>query len=136
MALQGPIPVAFGQVFPHGAYAVGEIEPVRDFDRSSGQNFVQELDKTSGQPVWSVLVLDADPEARAASKTVKVKLIAPVAPVLPEAPAGLPVNPVEFEQMAVTPWVNDSGRLAYSLRAKGVKAPKPVGRPAAGKDAA
>jgi hypothetical protein len=34
MALQGPIPVAFGQVFPAGAYAAGAVEPVRDFEAS------------------------------------------------------------------------------------------------------
>ena len=133
MALQGPIPVAFGHVFPFGAFAVGEVEPVRDFDRSSPSKFVQELDKTTGEPVWSLMVLDADPEARAASKTVKVKVIAPVAPVLPEAAPGSPFVPVEFTDMAVTPWVNDSGRLSYSLRSKGVKAP---GGKAAGNGAA
>jgi hypothetical protein len=36
MALQGQIPIEFGMVFPHGAYAAGGIEMVRDFDRSSG----------------------------------------------------------------------------------------------------
>lgn len=123
MALQGPIPVAFGHVFPFGAFAVGEVEPVRDFDRSSAGKFVQEMDKTTGEPVWSLMVLDADPEARAASKTVKVKIIAPVAPVLPAATPGSPFRAVEFEDMAVTPWVNDSGRLAYSLRSKGLKIP-------------
>ena len=34
MALQGPIPVEFGTVFPSGAYAAGGIEKVRDFDKS------------------------------------------------------------------------------------------------------
>ena len=82
MALQGPIPVAFGHVFPHGAFAVGVVEPVRDFDRSTKERPVQEMDKNTGEPVWSLMVLDADPEARAASKTVKVKITASVAPVL------------------------------------------------------
>ena len=36
MTMQGQIPVEFGMVFPHGAYAAGGIEMVRDFDRSSG----------------------------------------------------------------------------------------------------
>jgi hypothetical protein len=127
MALQGPIPVEFGRVFPHGAFAVGEVEMVRDFDRSTAKAPVQELDKNTGEPVWSLLVLDADPEARAANKTVKVKLIAPVQPVLPSAPAGMPVTPVEFEGMSVTPWVNDSGRLAYSIRAKAIHPPRTGG---------
>ncbi|MFB9803943.1 hypothetical protein ACFFN5_25920, partial [Streptomonospora salina] len=39
---------------------------------------------------------------------------------------GLPFRPVEFEQMSVMPYVDDSGRrprVAYSLRARGVKTP-------------
>ncbi|HEY2270971.1 MAG TPA: hypothetical protein VGJ50_05120 [Streptosporangiaceae bacterium] len=47
MALQGPIPVEFGMVFPAGAYAAGGIEMVRDFDRSSGDRVVQQADKHS-----------------------------------------------------------------------------------------
>ena len=39
MALQGAIPVEFGMVFPHGAYAAGGFEKVRDFDRSSGDRW-------------------------------------------------------------------------------------------------
>jgi hypothetical protein len=81
MALQGPIPVEFGNVFTHGAYAAGGFEPMRDFDASSGDRFVQSKDRETGQPVWVVEVIDADPEARA--KTVKVKVAAPVQPVLP-----------------------------------------------------
>lgn len=136
MALQGPIPVAFGQVFPFGAFAVGEVEPVNDFDRSTADRKVQEMDKVTGEPVWSLMVLDADPAARsAASKTVKVKIIAPVMPVLPEPVPGSPFLPVEFEGMAVQPWVNDSGRLAYSVRAKGIKAPGNAGKGAAGRPA-
>jgi len=55
----------------------------------------------------------------------------------PPLPAGLPFVPVEFTGLTVTPYVNQAGRLAYSLKATGVRAP---GRPARGgadvKDAA
>ena len=34
MAIQGPISVEFGKVFPGGAYAAGPVEKVRDFERS------------------------------------------------------------------------------------------------------
>jgi len=44
MALQGPIPVEFAHVFPHGAFAAGAFEPMRDFDASSGDRFVQAKD--------------------------------------------------------------------------------------------
>ena len=69
MALQGPIPVQFSQVFPHGAYAAGVIEPVRDFDASKDGRFVQAKDRDSGLPVWAVDVIDADPAARSMSAT-------------------------------------------------------------------
>jgi hypothetical protein len=53
-------------------------------------------------------------------------------PVLPDAPAGSPFTPVEFEGLQATPYV-DSGRCqgkgkcaarqAYSLKATGIRAP-------------
>jgi hypothetical protein len=135
MALQGPIPVEFGNVFTHGAYAAGGFEPMRDFDASSGDRFVQSKDRESGLPVWVIEVIDADPEAR--SKTVKVKVAAPVLPVLPPATAGTPFVPVEFAGLTVTPYVNQAGRLAYSLRAAGVRVPGRGGRAGVdGKEAA
>jgi hypothetical protein len=131
MALQGPIPVEFGNVFTHGAFAAGGFEPMRDFDASSGERFVQAKDKVTGQPVWVIEVIDGDPAAR--DKTAKVKIAAPVQPVLPPASAGMPFVPVEFAGLTVTPYVNQAGRLAYSLRAGAVRAP---GRPArSGSDA-
>ena len=146
MALQGPIPIEFGMVFPDGAYAAGGIEMVRDFDRSSGDRVVQQADKHSGLPLWVVEVIDAQEDAR--QRTVKVKIAAQVQPVLPPPVAGSPFTPVEFDGMTVTPYV-DTGRCqgnknkcgarqAYSLKATGVRAPsRGIGRPSAEhKDAA
>ncbi|WP_203596194.1 hypothetical protein [Actinomadura bangladeshensis] len=48
MAVQGPFKVAFGDVFPYGAFVKGGVEAVRDFDRSSKDNFVQARDKDTG----------------------------------------------------------------------------------------
>ncbi|TDB96750.1 plasmid replication, integration and excision activator [Actinomadura sp. 7K534] len=119
MAVQGPFKVAFADVFPYGAFVKGGVEPVRDFDRSTRENFVQARDKDTGELVWAVEVLDADPESKG---TFKVKLMAPVQPVMPEAPAGFPFVPVEFDGLAVTPYVNSgTGRLAYSLKAAAVR---------------
>jgi hypothetical protein len=113
-------------VFARGVYAAGGFEAVRDFDASSGDRFVQSKDKTTGLPLWSVEVIDADPEAR--TKTVKIKVAAQAEPVLPAAPAGLPFVPVEFTGLTVTPYVNQAGRLAYSLKATGLRAPGRVSR--------
>ncbi|MEV7807409.1 plasmid replication, integration and excision activator [Microbispora sp. NPDC088329] len=127
MAIAGPIPIAFEHVFPHGCYLVGEVEQVKDFTASTGGRTVFAKDKTTGELVWQVAVMDADPAAKLAQKTVAVKIIAPVRPVPPPATPGLPITPVEFEGMTVTPYVHQTtGRLAYSLRARGMRAPRAV----------
>ena len=51
------------------------------------------------------------------------KVAAPVQPVVPTGPPGSPFVPVEFTGMTVTPYVNQAGRLAYSLKATGIRAP-------------
>ena len=59
-----------------------------------------------------------------------VKFVAEHQPVPPEAPAGMPFRPVEFDGLTVTPYVDDKrGRVAYSFRATGMHAPSPA-RPA------
>ncbi|MFG1826560.1 plasmid replication, integration and excision activator [Microbispora bryophytorum] len=141
MAIAGPIPIAFEHVFPHGCYLVGEVEQVKDFTASTGGRTVFAKDKTTGELVWQVAVMDADPAAKLAQKTVAVKIIAPVQPVPPPSTPGLPITPVEFEGMTVTPYVHQTtGRLAYSLRARGMRAPRTVAQGkqtgAAGKEVA
>jgi len=130
-----PIPVEFGQVFPRGVFAAGGFEPVRDFEASKGGRFVQSKDKVTGLPLWVVEVIDGDPQAR--DKTARVKVAAPDQPVLPPAHPGMPFVPVEFAGLTVTPYVNQAGRLAYSLKATGIRTAGRTGRGGAdGKDAA
>jgi len=134
MAFLGSFPVEFGAVFPSGAYAAGGFDMVRDFEKSQGELVIQQADKATGLPLWVIEVIDADPEAR--QRTVKVKVAATYQPVLPDAPAGSPFTPVEFEGMQATPYVDSSrcqgngdgkhkcrARQAYSLKATGVRAP-------------
>ena len=139
MAIQGSIPIEFGAVFPDGAYTAGKFEMVRDFDRSSGDRVVQQIDKATGLPLWVVEVIDAEEAAR--QRTAKVKVAAQVQPVLPSPAPGSPFTAVEFEGLTVTPYVDASrckggkdkcgARLAYSLKATGVRAPsRGLGRPA------
>ena len=125
MALQGPIPVEFGVVFPSGAYAAGAFEPVRNFDASTGEKFVQSADKASGMPLWVIEVIDADPAARV--RAVKVKVAAQVQPVVPTGPPGSPFVPVEFTGLTVTytstrpgGWLTRSRPPAYARRAAAV----------------
>ena len=126
MAIKGAIPMQHGDVFPHGCYVVGEVQAMRDFDRSTKDQAVQAVDRDTGELVWTVDVVDADPEAR--ERTVRVKLLAPVQPVPPEAMAGAPFRPVEFDGLTATPYVattmSGRGRLAWSFRATGMRAPR------------
>lgn len=123
-----------GDVFPAGAFVVGEVETVRDFDKSTPERFVQAKDKEASELVWSVPVLDADEPAPKGAKIVVVKISAPVRPVPPEAVAGLPFRPVEFDGLTVSPYVDDKrNRVAHRLPARAMHAPatgtKVVGKP-------
>jgi hypothetical protein len=139
MSLQGPFQVEFGMVFPSGVYAAGGVEKVRDFERSSGDRVVQQTDKATGLPLWVVEVIDADPEAR--QRTVRIKVAAEFQPVLPSPAPGSPFTAIEFEGMTAMPYVDNNrcqakdkgkcgARMAYSLKATGVRAPsRPLPRP-------
>ncbi|WP_226360907.1 hypothetical protein [Pseudonocardia sp. ICBG1142] len=59
MARSNRFVVAMGDVFPLGAFVVSEVEAVRDFEKSAPGRPVQQVDRESGLPVWSVSVLDA-----------------------------------------------------------------------------
>lgn len=136
MALQGPIPVTYDMLFPHGCYIVGDVEPVKDFDASTNGRFVQARDKTTGEPVWQVAVMDGDPTLKPAQKTVAVKILSQTQPVPPAPMPGLPFTPVRFDQITVTPYVNANGRLAYSIRVREMTAPRiPAHKAPAAKEA-
>jgi hypothetical protein len=122
MALSRHIPITNDLVFPAGAYAVGAVEQVVDFEASTREQRVQAHDRDSGLPLWAVSVFDADPEARV--KVVRVKISARNPPTLPQAPAGSPFPAVAFEGLTATPYVDVSGsrpRLAWSFRATAVR---------------
>lgn len=126
MAIKGAISMRNGDVFPHGCYVVGEVQAKRDFDRSTKEQAIQAVDRDTGELIWTVDVVDADPEAR--ERTVRVLLTAPVKPVPPEAAPGMPFRPVEFEGLTAKPWVQEMasgrGKLVWSFRATGMRAPK------------
>lgn len=70
MAVQRRMQVRHEDVFPAGAFLVGEVEAVADFDaeRRAHGSRPQQVDRETGVLVWSVQVLDADPEARKATR--------------------------------------------------------------------
>ncbi|MCK2215246.1 plasmid replication, integration and excision activator (plasmid) [Actinomadura sp. ATCC 31491] len=113
-------------VFPHGCCVMGAVVPVLDFDASTKDRPVAARDKLTSELMWAVPVLDADPDLKAAVKSLTVKVLSPVEPEIPEPPAelaGLPVVlvPVIFEGLTVTPYVGGNGRLAYSFKATGIR---------------
>jgi hypothetical protein len=116
--------VSMGDVFPDGVYAMS-VEQAQDFEEKSGRR-TPSKDKQTGEWVWTVTVIDRDPQAR--EKQVKVKVSAPVQPVLPgEIVPGSGLHPAEFTGLTITPYVNEGraggrARLAYSLRATGMYA--------------
>ena len=121
MALQGPIPVEFGAVFPSGAYAAGAFDPVRNFDASTGEKFVQSTDKAIrraavGDRGHRPRPAGTDPGGQGQGRR-------PGPAGGPGRAAGSPFVPVEFTGLTVTPYVNQAGRLAYSLKATGIRAP-------------
>ncbi len=141
VALQGGyrFPVPMSEVFPHGVYALS-VEQAEDYDEKTGRRSPSK-DKQSGSLVWTVTCIDRDPEARA--KEVKVKVTAPVQPVLPEEVLpGSGLRMVDFGGLTITPYVNEGrgrARLAYSYRATGVfpqgKAPTSTSTPTTGSGA-
>ena len=135
MAIQQRMRVQFEDVFPDGAFVVGEVEPVEDYDliraaKDAGREpgDVQTRDKVTDKRVWQVRVVDGDSEARKGQTEVTVKIGADQQPVPPPKLDGLPFRPVVFDNLTVTAWIDDRGsrpQIAWSFRADGMSAPKP-----------
>jgi hypothetical protein len=131
------LPVAMAGVFPAGCHLLPDsITEAQDWDEEARVRRPS-VDKLSGKHVWNVRVVDMDPALEGRSREVVVKIAADRAPV---PPTRQPFEPVEFENLTVTPYVDNnrcqgrgrcSARMAYALRATGLKAAR-----AAGKDAA
>lgn len=91
MAIARRFKITHDEVFPHGAYLISEVGPVFDFERSTKENKVQQVDKDTGLLLWSVDVLEADPDAGRKSRTVSVKIAAKHQPVPPAPDPALAV---------------------------------------------
>lgn len=112
-------------LFAFGAYLIGEITPVEDYEaKQAGTADPQLRDKETDKRVWQARVMDADPDSRKGQAEVAVKISADHQPVPPDEVPGQPFRPVEFEGLTVTPYVDTNGnrpRLAYSVRATGIR---------------
>jgi hypothetical protein len=114
-------PVEFAAVFPDGVFILG-VEPSQEFQEDRNAPKRQERDRETNQLVWVVRALDANEEAARFGAEFKVKISAPQQPVPPAKAAGFPYAPAEFEGL-ITPYANNRGRVAYSFRAAGMRAP-------------
>ena len=132
MAMPSGIPIEHGVAFPNGAFVIGEVTPVEDFDlvqaaRESGRSAdVQTRDKNTGKRMWAVRVVDADDLVRKGQAEVTVKVVADVQPIPPEALPGVPFRPVIFEGLTATAWVDTNRvrpRLAWSFKAASMRSP-------------
>jgi len=123
MAIKGGMrfPVRFEEIFPSGLVMGPDtvVSKVQDFEKR-GKADDQDIDKQTNQRVWAVRVMDLDPDLEGRSREVVIKISAPHQPV---SPVGA-FQQVEFDGLTVTPWVNDKGRMQYSIRATGMHAPK------------
>lgn len=115
-------PVNFDDVFPNGVFILG-VEPSLEFQEDRNAPKRQERDRETNQLVWTVRALDANEEAAKFGAEFKVKVTAPQQPVPPAKTPGFPYAPAEFEGLTVTPYANNRGRVAYSFRAAGMRAP-------------
>ncbi|MBN1173465.1 MAG: hypothetical protein JXA67_14935 [Micromonosporaceae bacterium] len=122
------IPVPFEYVFPNGALLLS-VDKAIDFDRLRDDD--NQTRDEHGERVWTVRVLDLDPQAGKFGRPVetRVKISAPHQPVPPAA--AMPGYPpaVAFTDVMVTPYADTSGckggrtphkcraRLAWSIRA-------------------
>ncbi|HEY6278797.1 MAG TPA: plasmid replication, integration and excision activator [Streptosporangiaceae bacterium] len=123
--------VSMADVFPHGCYLVPDsIAEAQDYDEKTKRR-TPSVDKVTGKRVYQSRVVDMDPDLAGRSREVAVKILTDREPV---PPTRQPFEPVEFDGLQVTPYVTDRGRMAYSLRASGIKAARPAAQP--GKDAA
>jgi len=119
--------VSMHDVFSHGCHLVPEsITEAQDYDEKTKRR-TPSVDKLTGKRVYQCRVVDMDPELEGRSREVVVKILADR---MPAPPTRQPFELVEFDGLQVTPYVTDKGRMAYSLRATGLKARQ------AGKDAA
>jgi hypothetical protein len=121
--------VGMHDAFSHGCHLVPDsIAEAQDYDEKTKVRSPS-VDKVTGKRVFSCRVVDMDPDLEGRSREVVVKILADRPPV---PPTRVPFELVEFDGLQVTPYVTDRGRMAYSLRATGIKAAaRPVSKDAA-----
>jgi hypothetical protein len=114
--------VNFEDVFAKEVFILGVL-PSPEFSDDRHTPKRQERDKDTNRLVWTVRALGGNEEAARFGAEVKVKIIGPQQPVPRQKTPGFPYSPAEFEGLTITPYANAKGRVAYSFRATGMRAP-------------
>ncbi|MGH3827355.1 MAG: hypothetical protein ACRDQX_09305 [Pseudonocardiaceae bacterium] len=121
-------PMKFDELFPHGAYVVGEVTAVREYqsqeDKARNRPVRPRIDEASGLPIFKVTIADPSAE-KDRDKSVTVEIAARVQPVPPTAVNGLPFRPVVLEGVTVQPRAEVSGQakwITWVVRATGMRA--------------
>ena len=120
--------VDFDEVFPQGAYIVGEVVPVTEYqsqeDKARNRPVRPRIDEATGMPIFKVTI--ADPAAeKDRDKSITVEIAAKVQPVPPAAAGNLPFRPVVLEGLTVQPRAETSGQakwITWVVRATGLRA--------------
>ncbi|MPZ83170.1 MAG: hypothetical protein GEV28_23365 [Actinophytocola sp.] len=121
-------PVEFDLVFPQGAYIVGDVVPVTEYqsqeDKARNRPVRPRIDEVTGRPIYTVTI--ADPAAeKDRDKSITVEIAAKVQPVPPAAVGTLPFRPVILEGLTVQPRAEASGQakwITWVVRATGLRA--------------
>ena len=121
-------PIEFDEVFPEGAYVVGEVTAVTGYqsqeDKARNRPVRPRIDEASGLPIFKVTIADPSAE-KDRDKSVTVEIVSRVQPVPPAAVSGLPFRRVVLEGLTVQPRADVSGQakwIAWVVRATGIRA--------------
>lgn len=119
-------PMEFDELFPEGAYVVGEVTAVTEYqsqeDKARNRPVRSRIDDASGLPIFKVTIADPSAE-KDRDKSITVEIASRVQPVPPVAVNGLPFRPVVLEGITVQPRAEVSGQakwITWVVRASGM----------------
>jgi hypothetical protein len=120
--------VDFDVVFPLGAFIVGEVVPVTEYqsqeDKARNRPVRPRIDEATGLPLYKVTVADPSAE-KDRDKSITVEIASKVQPVPPATAANLPFRPVVLDGLTVQPRAETSGQakwITWVVRASGLRA--------------
>ena len=121
-------PMEFDELFPNGAYVVGEVTAVREYqsqeDTARNRPVRPRIDEASGLPIFKVTIADPSAE-KDRDKSITVEIATRVQPVPPATVNGLPFRPVVLEGITVQPRAEVSGQakwITWVVRATDMRA--------------